>query len=454
MTSNIAMILDGSVLKMLTKLSLPNFLGVSSMPLVIIADVYFISQLGNISLASLALVFPFISLMQMMSAGAIGGATTSSISRFTGAGLNESANSAAWHAVIIAVIFSVFYTVIFVFFPKQVYLSMGGTDLVLNGAIAYSQIAFGGSLFVWLLYTLSAILRGVGDVIVPARVQITGCFSQILLAGTLTLGWFGVSSFGILGPAIAMVISHFFMALYLFIYIKFKQKNIKLIPYNLNKKSIFDIMNVGAGGLINSVTIAGTVAVVTASLSHHGIEALAGYSLGSRLEIIITPLVFGIGSVLTVSVGINVGAKQIMRAKKIAWVGATISFFIVGVIGLTVTFYPEVWLNLFQTNFLSKQFAILYLGIAGPFYCLFAAGQTLYFASQGLGKIFFPVIVGILRLLSVSLVCYFSITFSWPINSIFYGVAFGLALTGIGLGLCMTGPDWKVQLSQKKTLST
>ena len=42
MTSNIAMILDGSVLKMLTKLSLPNFLGVSSMPLVIIADVYFI----------------------------------------------------------------------------------------------------------------------------------------------------------------------------------------------------------------------------------------------------------------------------------------------------------------------------------------------------------------------------------------------------------------------------
>ena len=72
MTSNIAMILDGSVLKMLTKLSLPNFLGVSSMPLVIIADVYFISQLGNISLASLALVFPFISLMQMMSAGAIG----------------------------------------------------------------------------------------------------------------------------------------------------------------------------------------------------------------------------------------------------------------------------------------------------------------------------------------------------------------------------------------------
>ena len=92
MKNNIAIILNGSVLKMLTKLSLPNFIGVSSMPLVIIADVYFISQLGNISLASLALVFPFISLMQMMSAGAIGGATTTSITRIVGAGLDERAN--------------------------------------------------------------------------------------------------------------------------------------------------------------------------------------------------------------------------------------------------------------------------------------------------------------------------------------------------------------------------
>ena len=443
MKNNIAIILDGSVLKMLTKLSLPNFIGVSSMPLVIIADVYFISQLGNISLASLALVFPFISLMQMMSAGAIGGATTSSISRFVGAGLDESANSAAWHAVVIAVIFSLFYTVIFGFFPKQVYLLMGGTDLVLNGAIAYSQIAFGGSFFIWLLYILSAILRGVGDIIVPARVQIIGCFFQILLAGTLTLGWFGVSSVGILGPAIAMLVTHVAMAFYLFIYIQFKQSQIRIIPQFINIKSFLDIMKVGSGGLINSITIAGTVAVVTGTVSNYGIEALAGYGLGSRLEIILTPLVFGVGSVLTASVGVNIGAKQFARAKKIAWSGAIIAFIIVGIIGFTVTIFPEIWLNNFDANFLTKQFGILYLSIVAPFYCLFGAGQALYFASQGTGKIALPVSVGILRFLIVSISAYLVLHFSLPIEIIFYAVSTGLALTGIGLALCLLGPDWK-----------
>ena len=108
----------------------------------------------------------------------------------------------------------------------------------------------------------------------------------------------------------------------------------------------------------------------------------------------------------------------------------------------------------FQTNFLSKQSAILYLIIVGPFYCFFAAGQTLYFASQGTGKIFYPVLVGIIRFLSVSIICYLAIKFSWSINSIFYAVSFGLGITGIGLGLCMLGRDWKSEINQKKTLNT
>ena len=135
-----------------------------------------------------------------------------------------------------------------------------------------------------------------------------------------------------MGPAIAMIVSHFIMVFYLYFYIKFKQNIVKLCPYPLNKASFFDIMKVGIGGLINSTTIAGTVGVVTATVSYYGVDALAGYGLGSRLEIIITPLVFGIGSVLTATVGINAGANQINRARNIAWVGAIISFLVVGII--------------------------------------------------------------------------------------------------------------------------
>jgi len=140
-------------------------------------------------------------------------------------------------------------------------------------------------------------------------------------------------------------------------------------------KLFLDIIKVGSGGLINSISIAGTVAVVTGTVSNYGIEALAGYGLGSRLEIILTPLVFGIGSVLTVSVGANIGAKQFARARMIAWIGAAIAFLMVGMIGFAVTVFPEVWLNDFDTDFLTKQFGILYLTIVAPFYCLFGRGK-------------------------------------------------------------------------------
>ena len=79
MKNNLDMILNGPVLKMIYKLSLPNSITGISMVLIVITDAYFVSQLGNVPLASLALVFPFLTLMQMMSAGAIGGASTSSI---------------------------------------------------------------------------------------------------------------------------------------------------------------------------------------------------------------------------------------------------------------------------------------------------------------------------------------------------------------------------------------
>ena len=65
----------------------------------------------------------------------------------------------------------------------------------------------------------------------------------------------------------------------------------------------------------------------------------------------------------------------------------------------------------------------------------------MYFASQGLGKIFYPVIVGIIRLLSVSIICYYVTFYDLSLNFVFYGVSFGLLANGLGLWMCMLGPD-------------
>lgn len=70
----------------LVRLSLPNMFAMLASALVAIAETAYVGALGTPALAGLALVFPMVMLQQMMSAGAMGGAVSSAVSRSLGAG--------------------------------------------------------------------------------------------------------------------------------------------------------------------------------------------------------------------------------------------------------------------------------------------------------------------------------------------------------------------------------
>ena len=94
--------------------------------------------------------------------------------------------------------------------------------------------------------------------------------------------------------------------------------------------------------------------------------------------------------------------------------------------------------------------AVLYLAIAGPFYGFFGAGQALYFASQGTGRLLLPICVGVTRLLTISLVGLVSVWMDWSIQVVFAGVSAGLLVTGVGMVLCVFSSDWRPRLQTSK----
>ena len=140
---------------MLWRLATPNVAAVVIMSVVTIADAWFVGKLGTAPLASLALVFPFQTLMVMVAGGAIGGAATSSVARTLGSGSKENAEAAAWHALIIAGVMSIIFLLVLGIFPQQIYALLGGTGEALNGAVLYSKIAFGGSVSILSLIHIS-----------------------------------------------------------------------------------------------------------------------------------------------------------------------------------------------------------------------------------------------------------------------------------------------------------
>ena len=150
----------------------------------------------------------------------------------------------------------------------------------------------------------------------------------MILSGIFTIGLGSFSGFGVVGPAIAAVICHLIATSYM-LYTLLTKTPVRIQPQRIKLDPMIDILKVGAISLINSFSIAITVLIVTAFVSKYGTAAIAGYGLGNRLELILIPISFGIGGVLNAAVGINFGAKQYSRARKIAWSGASIVFIFV-----------------------------------------------------------------------------------------------------------------------------
>src|SRR5689334_25290484 len=104
-------LLTAPILPTLLKLALPNAIAMLGTALVAVAETSYIGRLGVEPLAGIALVFPFVMLTQMMSAGAMGGGVSSAVARALGAGHRERAATLALHAAIIGICAGLFFKI-------------------------------------------------------------------------------------------------------------------------------------------------------------------------------------------------------------------------------------------------------------------------------------------------------------------------------------------------------
>ena len=365
------------------------------------------------------------------------------MARAFGAGDVARAERTAWHAVLIATIMSAVYMGVLGLFARPIFALLGGEGAALAGAVDYAQIVFGGAAASWFVFVISAIHRGTGDTATPARAITMASIAQIALSGALTLGWFSLPRLGIEGAAIAWVLCQGAASAYLAAFLLRGKGRLRLRPHPIEWAPIRDIMKVGGLGLINSFCLAMTVAVITGYVSRYGAEALAGYGIGARLELMLVPIAFGVGAALTAAVGVNVGANQYARARHIAWMGAGAVFVLTGLIGMMAAMMPGLWLGLFTADPETYAFGVRYLVIAAPVYGIFGFGQALYFASQGTGRLALPVTVSVLRFTTVAALGALVVSFGWDITWLFIVTAVGLIIMGVGQALCLLGAGWQ-----------
>jgi putative MATE family efflux protein len=396
-------ILEGPIAPTLLGLAWPVLVVLAVQTAVGVAETWFVSFLGTSAIAGVALVFPLFMLMTMMSNGGMGGGVSSAVARAVGAGRMHDANALVMHAVAIAIVFGMAFTLGAWLGGPALFRALGARGETLATALQYSNLIFMAAIPAWIANLLASALRGAGNVRVPAIVTATGAFVTLALSPLLIFGAGPVPRFGVAGAAYAMIAFNVAAALVLAAYMRSRHSRLRLALVRIEWRLMRDILRVGLVSAVGTIVSNLTVVVTTAYVGPFGRDAIAGYGLASRLDYLLIPLLFALGTAAVTMVGTNVGAGQHARARRIAWTGAGISATAVGMIGAAAAIFPHAWVGLFSQEPEVLRVGTEYLRRVAPFYPLLGLGMALYFSSQGMGRMAWPFSAGVSRLAVVAI---------------------------------------------------
>ncbi|HEU5297021.1 MAG TPA: MATE family efflux transporter [Burkholderiaceae bacterium] len=390
----------GPVLPVLVTMALPNMLAMSAAAAVSIGETAYVGALGREALAAMAVVFPFVMLMQALSGGAIGGAISSAISRALGAGDVDGAHALAWHAALVCVGAGLGFALLFLLVGPLLYRLLGAHDAVLEQAIRYSAMLFVGAPAIWLCNALVSIVRGSGDMRTPSLAILATTVLQVTIGATLGLGLGPFPRWGMVGVALGQVLAFAFAALTLTAYLRSPQPRVRLLWRGIAlRRAVFaPILRVGLLAALSPLQNILTILVITGLISRLGVDALAGYGIGARLEFLLIPIAFGVGVATVPMVGMAIGGGDVARARRVAWTGSVLAAALVGAIGAVVSVWPALWPSMFTSEPGVMGYAQLFMRFAGPGFAFYGLALALYFASQGAGRVLGVVLGATVRL--------------------------------------------------------
>src|SRR5712664_2913427 len=406
------MMLEKPIAPMIMQLAIPNATVMAVYILIGLLEVYFVSRLEVDALAGVAPVFPLVSLVASIAQGAIGGGIVTTVARALGTGRSD-ASEYAWYAVALSIPLGLATTAAMVALGPSLYGYMGISGNALAIAVSYSSTIFAGATLIWMFNFLMAVVRGTGNLRVPVIVVCGGALILVPLSPALIFGAFGYPGLGPSGGAVAM-----------------------LVYYALGTLAYAAYLWGGFGVLkpsfrVPRLSLALTLAIVTAYVAMGGVEALAGYGAGSRLEFLLVPLAYGIGGPVGIVISANLGAGQIERAVKASWIGVLMAFALTELIGLAAAAFPQQWIGLFSQDPSVLQVGAEYLHRVGPFFGFFGLGYALYCVGQATRRMEASVFAALLRaaiaVLGGLVVVWLKADVTWNFIAVALGmVAFGL----------------------------
>ncbi len=433
------LLLEGSVLPTLLRLSAPNLAEAAERVAFIAADAAFVGWLGADALAGVSLVFPVFLIAQMTSASGFGTGVSAAVGRALGAGDRHEADALAAHALWLALALGALTSLVMLLAGPPLY-RLASQGAALEAAVTYSTIVFGGIVLVWLMNLLANVVRGTGNMVVSAGAIVLAGAVHLSLSPMLIFGWGPFPRLGIAGAAVAILASYGAGAAALLLHLLSRGAIARLRRGALRPqwRLFAAILGIGSLASVNVLLLQATTIATTSLVAAFGAVSLAGYGAAQRLELLQIPITFALGSAVIAMIATNVGAGRTERARHIARTGAALSAGIGLLFGVVALFFPMQWMVLFLAEAEAVEVGTSYLRTMGATLPLLGFALGTVFALLAAGHASRPVAASVLRFALVA-ACGFAATHSFAggIETLFLIVAastLAFALTVIASG--------------------
>jgi putative MATE family efflux protein len=377
-------------------LSVPMALEMMMESLFAVADIFFVSKLGSEAVATVGLTESIITLIYALAIG-LSTASSSMVSRRIGEKNAEGAASAAFQAILTGFVFSLVIAIPGVLYSSELLRLMGASPVIVNELWGYTAIMLGGNAVIMLLFIINGIFRSAGDAAISMRVLWFANIINIILDPLLIFGIGPFPELGVTGAAVATTTGRG-LAVVLQLYFLFsgkKRVKLGLRHIRFDRRVMGRLIKLSIGGIGQHIIATSSWVILVRIIAVFGSTVVAGYTIAIRIVVFAIMPSWGISNAASTLVGQNLGANQPARAERSAWVTGWANMIFLGVIGLILIFYSDIFIRLFISDQAVVTAGSIALKIISIGFIAYGFGMVMVNSLNGAGDTFTPTIINI-----------------------------------------------------------
>ncbi|MFE4524254.1 MATE family efflux transporter [Cytobacillus firmus] len=431
-------------LKIITTLAIPAVIENFFQTILGFVDTYFVSKLGLVEVSAVGVTNAVLAIYFALFM-AIGVAANVRIANFLGANLPEKARHISQQSLVLAILFGLLTGVITLFFAEPLLKLMGIESNVLDAGSLYFRIVGIPSIFMSLMFVLSAILRGAGDTKTPMKISIIVNIVNAVLDYVLIFGILFIPEMGIVGAALSTVFARVIGSIALIYYLnRSKVLAFRMDYWKLDKVHLMELTTLGAPAAGERLVMRAGQIVYFGFVVALGTNAFAAHQIAGNIEVFSYMIGYGFATAATILVGQQVGAGNLDEARRYAKLTTILTLASMSVLGAMLFFLGE-WAGRFFTE---DQEVVRNIGtalkISGVFQPFLAVLMVLTGAFQGANNTKFPMYLTAIGMWAVRtlLVFLLGIKLGWGLAGVWIAIGIDIAFRAVVLVIQFQRGKW------------